>query len=861
MKNLNWFGLLLLFALLVACEDQTSQSDPYGAIPGNAAMVLKINNTGQSVENFKDTRIFEAFAGLPLVDDFRKQMAQYREAQQGTAHPKLWKDRSLWASVSVRGANKYGILWIAREDPDLRGDLQHLLQNIRHGKEMYSKVEVTEIQEFDPKLYVARTKGLLLLSSSRTLVEQSIRQLQTDYSLLQNPDFRSLRKTASGKDPLNLYLNLQEMPALVNTVLSGSQASLLKRAGSWCELDVQFNQRDLILSGITRFDASHHFSIFNKVEPMQTRGTQIVPATAALWLNHTFQNARQFHRHVREYRENPQSQTKAVDEAVKKWVDITDTEIGIFYTSGKEVRPEPLAYLSLRDEGKAQKFLKTQKDSGFVEGFRAQLIHRLKDGAHLEKAFGRLFHRLDQPYFTVIDGFVILSDELAALKGALSDYLDQNTMEHSASYREFSASLPSTSHVNLIMTNPDLLEHLGSNLNQRTKSLLKDHETALQKIRWGGLQVNVKVGGAYTSLYFKEEQQKQEKVNRAWSTSLDAQPASTPQFLINHYTNQYDVAVQDEDHRLYLLKNNGEILWKKKLDGPIMGDIRQVDLYKNNKLQMAFNTPESLYVVDRLGRDVENFPVELPATATAPAGVFNYDNARRYRFVVPCGDELHNYSKDGAPTEGWQFTTAQSTLISEPQFFSVAGKDIIVCLTADGKLLQLNRRGQERFKLDTRIDELKTSFYLKRYKTLEKSELLANSTSGKIYSINPLGKVDQLYLEKDYPADHFLYFEDKYIFSSGSRLFVKDEEQPFSVALDGDIAAKPKAMLYGGKFYVGVFVKTEEEIHLFNANGKRIKGFPVFAQGPFDMGSLKRNGVLDIVTYSEDGTLICYSVR
>ena len=46
------------------------------------------------------------------------------------------------------------------------------------------------------------------------------------------------------------------------------------------------------------------------------------------------------------------------------------------------------------------------------------------------------------------------------------------------------------------------------------------------------------------------------------------------------------------------------------------GDVHQIDLYKNGKLQLLFNTQSKLHLIDRNGNNVEQFPIGLVAKAT-----------------------------------------------------------------------------------------------------------------------------------------------------------------------------------------------------------------------------------------------------
>ena len=121
--------------------------------------------------------------------------------------------------------------------------------------------------------------------------------------------------------------------------------------------------------------------------------------------------------------------------------------------------------------------------------------------------------------------------------------------------------------------------------------------------------------------------------------------------------------------------------------------------------------------------------------------------------------------------------------------------------------------------------------------------------------------MDKVYLDQDYPADDLFYFEGRYIFSSARSLIVKDEEKPWQADFDNDISQAPKAMILKGRFYAAAYSSGAEEIRLYNSDGQLISGFPVFAQGTFDMGSLNLDGGINIVTSSNDGTLICYRVN
>jgi hypothetical protein len=119
-----------------------------------------------------------------------------------------------------------------------------------------------------------------------------------------------------------------------------------------------------------------------------------------------------------------------------------------------------------------------------------------------------------------------------------------------------------------------------------------------------------------------------------WETHLDTLIAFKPALVDNHITNEKEIFVQDMKNTIYLINNAGRILWKKNLDEPIIGDVQQIDYYRNQKLQYIFNTASSIYLLDRNGNAVEHYPVKLPARTSQPIAVFDYEKIKTTGFSL-----------------------------------------------------------------------------------------------------------------------------------------------------------------------------------------------------------------------------------
>ena len=179
------------------------------------------------------------------------------------------------------------------------------------------------------------------------------------------------------------------------------------------------------------------------------------------------------------------------------------------------------------------------------------------------------------------------------------------------------------------------------------------------------------------------------------TATLDYPAAIAPQLVKNHKTGEHEIVIQDTHNQLYLINSSGKILWKKSLSDRIVGNISQVDLFKNNKLQLAFATKNQLIVMDRNGNMVSGFPKSFSKSTVCGLTTCDYDKNRDYRFFIPHSDGTITLLKsDGSSPSDWQFAGSKG-LQNEIQYFNQKGKDFLVTFDKD-QCYFLNRKGQER---------------------------------------------------------------------------------------------------------------------------------------------------------------------
>ena len=196
-----------------------------------------------------------------------------------------------------------------------------------------------------------------------------------------------------------------------------------------------------------------------------------------------------------------------------------------------------------------------------------------------------------------------------------------------------------------------------------------------------------------------------------------------------------DILVQDKENSIHLINSAGRIKWSKKLDGKIIGKVKQIDIYGNGKWQMVFNTANKLYILDINGHNVGNFPVTIPSPATAEVTVFDYEHTQNFRFWISCQNNItYNYNKEAKPVTGWANPKSKSNITLPFKRFVTNGKDYIYSFDKQGNCYFLNRRGETIYQLKKPLKTNRQQYFFQRRASFE--------TSSFIYPIDSLAYIE-----------------------------------------------------------------------------------------------------------------------
>ena len=192
-----------------------------------------------------------------------------------------------------------------------------------------------------------------------------------------------------------------------------------------------------------------------------------------------------------------------------------------------------------------------------------------------------------------------------------------------------------------------------------------NNKDILQKFEGMAMQFSYINQMFYTNIYLKYNPGYKEVNALSWEYELEGNLFKGPFLIENHRNNKLNVIAFDDLSNMYLIDHLGQLKWKLPLIEKPMSDIFMVDYYKNGKFQYLFNTENYLYLVDLNGNYVADFPAKLAASATGPLNVFDYNDDKEYRIVIPLNDnKIYNFDiNNNVPIEGWNKIQSKANVI------------------------------------------------------------------------------------------------------------------------------------------------------------------------------------------------------
>ena len=341
----------------------------------------------------------------------------------------------------------------------------------------------------------------------------------------------------------------------------------------------------------------------------------------------------------------------------------------------------------------------------------------------------------------------------------------------------------------------------------------------------------------------KQEKIENKRPKLLFSKTIESNISQGPNAVLNHLNGSMEWVIQDEKHNLTLISSTGKNNWTRPIGNPIQFPIRQVDLYKNSRLQMAYTTKKGFEVIDRNARPVSPFSSTL--NNPLPLAVFDYENSRDYRLVLIDQNKLELRNRKFTKVSGFNRTKAD--LKYSPKHIRIGSRDYIVMIQKNGKLLLLDRRGNVRIKTPNNL-VVSSNIYL------HQNGFIGLDNKNRLFRIEINGKISY----------RTLPFETTYHVCARGKNLVLLTENKLEIngrllELDFGLYGEPTIHVVNNRTMISLVDEQEQKVYVFDRKGNLLPHFPIYGAGPVTIDS-DRKGKVFLATTGENNSLIVYQI-
>ncbi len=858
------------------------QGNMWQMLPNTPALVLQTDNAGEFMDKIGQNN--EIWDALIRTKGFKPVYRQLTFVDSVFSNQKQWKEAfrqgELFAAV-YPGNNQFLFLLQNKKLPRIEKIKSYLETTLGAGYVVIYKhrgnFPVTVIKIFNiannKSYWLWKMDGVLLFTTQEQLMEASLSGYTMQEMHFSDSDgFKKVKATSGKLVDARLFVYYPVLGKLFSNFFNiqfKNTAQNISRFAEWSETDLMINSQDIVFSGYTVAGKGSTLSRFKNQQPVSLNAFTLFP------FNSTFSLSKGFSGYSSYTRKNISSSFKTVFRtAIRNFAKLTGKDVSLVSNSldSNELSQKSWAIVQVNDMPGAARVL---KDLALKSGnhklyhFGNYTIRQINIPHLLSGLYGESFSIITQNYYCFINNFVVFANSSRALLNLIHFSETGKTLDLDENYKSFSNNLAGTSNLIMHIRPRTMMGLLTYFLNKKTAVSLTGYLPFLRNIQGVAFQYSHDASLYYTNFYIRYNKAFKNENLALWKVKLNHAVAGKPFLVKDHESKKYDIIVFDKGNRMYLLDNTGKILWTRQLTQLPLSPIYPVDYYKNGKIQYLFNTENNLFLLDRKGRYVANYPIAIHPSATNGLSLFDYTRHKDYRILVAQADKrIYDYTLKGNQVSGWRKPQMQA-LVSQKVVRLLAGrKDYIIINDNANHVRIVNRRGQQRIYLKSAVDKARHSGYFVN-KTNNKGIILTTNTSGKLVYIAKNGKLQFTDFGKFSPNHYFLYddfngdgFKD-FIFVDHNKLQVFDrfKKRLFSYTFSEDVTIQPKFFSLGDRQKVlGIVASKEKTIYLFDSKGNILISRGLTGETPFTVGSLNNNREVNIIT-ATGSTLYNYRIK
>ncbi len=518
-------GLLAAWFGYQSMQKNKSQKAIESVLPQDFVYLLKTNELTDAWREVSQTNIWHHFIqtkGFEYLQSVDTLLNQSLLESKTTRY--IFKNRPTAMAAYVTGTQSYDFIYVIdlQSTQYIKQVFDALLKvsgTYKVRKLTYNQTRVLKlVDKKDPKnvTFISSVDNLLLVSFSYPLL-QKILDDKAQNHLLDQPDYQMISGRLEGS-LIQFYFNYKQLPQFARIFFTGAGAATqpiaqqLRLSG----FDINHAEERIVMDGYTLTDSiPSYLKALLDVKPGKMKSDQIISKRAAMYFSLGFKSFNLFYQSLLEqYAQQGQQKKDTYRKQLHKLESFfkIDLQKDLFDWIGQEIsmvkiatdnpqKPADLLMLiGAKDIKAAQKGLlhiteQVRKRSPFkfktymYKNFPVNYIHQKR---FFKAVLGDLFDKIDKPYYTFIEDYVVFSNSENVLKNFIDDYITGKTLSHDADFTDFKDEFSNKSNVFLYMQMPKLYRILERSMTSQAKQSLTEKKDLLLSFSRIGLELIAK---------------------------------------------------------------------------------------------------------------------------------------------------------------------------------------------------------------------------------------------------------------------------------------------------------------------------------------------------------------------------------
>jgi antitoxin component YwqK of YwqJK toxin-antitoxin module len=604
----------------------SSKRNPLTVIPDDAIYIIETNNLTDGWKKLNSSKIWNHLLSNKKFEDINKSAKSLDSIIKGNSTLDLvFSERKLLISAHLISEKDYDFLFAI--DLMKTAKITFIKDYIKDIVAMYDFIltkrnfkgnEIMELRKVasTETISIAFVENIMVISYTPTLIEKAL--LQKDSKYWENdPYFKRAVSEIKDNKLFNFYINFRKLGSYLNCYLSENSELATSISNSLCmsAFNVNIEDSKLSLKGSTAINDStpSYLKALSEVEPGKMGAFNIIPKNMSVFISMCFNDYNDFFDKLKStFNANDTAKAENYDKTIKKaeklmkvnlqedffsWIGNEISMVKLQPTSNSR-EEDVIAVFHAKNIDNAKTGLEhimkqvKRRTLGIAKfddtDYKNYKIHYFNVSGFFKLFFGKLFSKLERPYFTYIDDYVVFSNSPSCLMDFIDEYIVGNTLAHDDDFTSFMGDFEEKSNAFVYVQMPKMYSHLYYYSKPEKRIGIKDNKDLILSFTRIGFQLVSDDKKFKTNLVADFDE------NAAFSSELEnIESAAEDLFLkeidsTKHRAELSDKELKQQGSVKVLYPDNKTIKHEGRLDnGKLTGLWRSY--FENGKIKSAIN--------------------------------------------------------------------------------------------------------------------------------------------------------------------------------------------------------------------------------------------------------------------------------